>query len=153
MSGECRHFRSHWCWLPAFLSLFLPSGITLDNLLAGLEIAYSEHIKVGHFIRLGSGETGHITKISWTRTVIRTNEGNLVIIPNYKLMANIIINHGSVDPGGLGEDVEQTASVGAKTHRLIDTLSDREREVLALIGTGATNREIAEKTNYFRAYC
>lgn len=118
---------------------------TLDNLLAGLEIAYSEHIKVGHFIRLGSGETGHITKISWTRTVIRNNEGNLVIIPNYKLMANIIINHGSVDPGGLGEDVEQTASVGAKTHRLIDTLSDREREVLALIGTGATNREIAEK--------
>jgi small-conductance mechanosensitive channel len=36
---------------------------TLDNLLAGLEIAYSEHIKVGHFIKLEPGETGRVSKI------------------------------------------------------------------------------------------
>ena len=116
---------------------------TLDNLLAGLEIAYGEHIKVGHFIKLGSGETGHITKISWTRTIIRTNEGNQVIVPNYKLMANIIVNHGTVAPDYFPRDIQKSDSA-TKAPRLVDTLSDREREVLRLIGTGATNREIAE---------
>lgn len=116
---------------------------TLDNFLAGLEIAYGEHIKVGHLIKLGSGETGHVTKISWVRTIIQTHEGNLVIIPNYKLMNSIIVNHGAVT-------AETTAkytlnSAPAVKTPVADSLSDREREVLRLIGQGATNKEIAEK--------
>ena len=43
---------------------------TFDNLLAGFEIVYGEHIKVGHLIKLGSGEEGHVTKIFWTRTTM-----------------------------------------------------------------------------------
>jgi DNA-binding CsgD family transcriptional regulator len=116
---------------------------TLDNFLAGVEIAYGEHIKVGHLIKLGSGETGHVTKISWVRTVIQTHEGNLVIIPNYKLMNNIIINHGAVTAETTVKYTQISTPV-VKTP-VADTLSDREREVLRLIGQGATNREIAEK--------
>jgi DNA-binding CsgD family transcriptional regulator len=110
---------------------------TFDNFLAGLEIAYSEHIKVGYLIKLESGETGHVTRISWTRTTIETGEGNLVIIPNYKLMANSIVNYGAVSAVNAKADVEPRG--------LIDSLTVREREVLKLIGLGATNREIADK--------
>jgi DNA-binding CsgD family transcriptional regulator len=117
---------------------------TLDNLLAGFEIAYSEHIKIGHFIKLGSGETGHVTKISWTRTVVQMNDGFTVIIPNYKLMTTIIINHGSVMPEST-KDISQTAAPATKPPQIPETLSDRELEVLKLIGAGATNREIAGK--------
>ena len=117
---------------------------TFDNLLAGFEIIYGEHIKVGHLIKLGSGETGHVTQISWTRTIIETSDGNLIIIPNHKLMANSITNYGAIAAVNTSVDVQsELAAVGPTGH--IDTLSDREREVLSLIGQGATNREIAEK--------
>ena len=117
---------------------------TFDNFLAGLEIAYSEHIKVGHLIKLESGETGHVTRISWTRTTIETGEGNLVIIPNYKLMANSIINYGAVSAVNAEADVQRNLA-DVEPSGLIDSLTVREREVLKLIGLGATNREIADK--------
>jgi small-conductance mechanosensitive channel/DNA-binding CsgD family transcriptional regulator len=114
---------------------------TIDNLLAGIEITYSEHVKVGQLVKIESGESGYVTQISWTRTTIRTNEGNLVIIPNFKLMTTIInINNGQ--PLNISENNQGMAAVGLKS--TLDLLSNREREVLSLIGKGATNREIAQ---------
>jgi DNA-binding CsgD family transcriptional regulator/small-conductance mechanosensitive channel len=117
---------------------------TFDNLLAGFEIVYGEHIKVGHLIKLGSGEEGHVTQISWTRTTIRSIGGNLVIIPNHKLMANSIINYGAVAAVNTASDVQRDLT-RVEPSKPVDTLSEREREVLSLIGNGATNREIAAK--------
>jgi DNA-binding CsgD family transcriptional regulator len=117
---------------------------TFDNLLAGFEIVYGEHIKVGHLIKLGSGEEGHVTQISWTRTTIRSIGGNLVIIPNHKLMANSIINYGAVTAVNTASDVQRDLA-RVEPSKPVDTLSEREREVLSLIGNGATNREIAAK--------
>jgi DNA-binding CsgD family transcriptional regulator len=117
---------------------------TFDNLLAGFEIVYGEHIKVGHLIKLGSGEEGHVTQISRTRTTIRTSEGNLVIIPNYKLMAGSIINYGDVAASSTANAIQRDL-VTVEPNNPIDRLTDREREVLTLIGNGATNREIAAK--------
>jgi DNA-binding CsgD family transcriptional regulator/small-conductance mechanosensitive channel len=117
---------------------------TFDNFIAGFEIIYGEHIKVGHLIKIGSGETGHVTKISWTRTIIQTSQGNLVIIPNQALMANTVINYGAVADTNADNDALNGAT-GSEPAGPIDSLSDREREVLRLIGFGATNHEIAEK--------
>ena len=115
---------------------------TIDNLLAGIEIAYSEHVKVGQLVKLESGESGSVTQISWTRTTIRTNENNLVIIPNFKLMTTIIkVNSGQTVMAS--ENAPGAAIVNFKS--TLDILSNREREVLSLIGQGATNREIAQK--------
>ena len=117
---------------------------TFDNLLAGFEIIYSEHLKIGHLIKLESGEMGHITHISWTRTIIQTRQGNLVIIPNHTLMGNTVINYGTVAEIATDGDVQSKLASTMPTGP-IGALSDREREVLKLIGFGATNREIAEK--------
>ena len=117
---------------------------TIDNLLVGLEIIYGQRIKVGHFIKLGSSEAGYVTQISWTKTIIKTEEGNLVIIPNKKLMAEIIINYGAHVVETTANDVKRDVA-NVKVSRPVDTLTNREREVLILIGNGATNREIAQK--------
>jgi len=115
-----------------------------DNVLAGFEIVYGEHIKLGHLIKLGSGETGLVKQISWTRTKIQTSEGNLVIIPNYKLMATTIVNFGAPDVINKANDVQKVLYTSEPTGA-VEILSEREREVLSLIGIGATNREIAFK--------
>jgi DNA-binding CsgD family transcriptional regulator len=115
---------------------------TIDNLLAGIEITYGEHVKVGQLVKLETGESGYVAQVSWTRTTIRTNENNLVIIPNFKLMTTII----KVDSGHaaiVSENAPGATIVNSKS--TLDMLSNREREVLSLIGQGATNREIAKK--------
>lgn len=117
---------------------------TFDNLLTGLEIVYGEHIKLGHIIKLGSGEEGRVTQISWTRTIIQTSEGNLVIIPNYRLMANTIVNYGAIETIDRSNDIQKEPDTG-EIIGIVDILSEREREVLGLIGIGATNREIATR--------
>ena len=115
---------------------------TIDNLLAGIEITYGEHVKVGQLVKLETGESGYVAQVSWTRTTIRTNENNLVIIPNFKLMTTII----KVDSGHaaiVSENAPGATIVNSKS--TLDMLSNREREVLSLIGQGSTNREIAKK--------
>jgi DNA-binding CsgD family transcriptional regulator/small-conductance mechanosensitive channel len=118
---------------------------TLDNLLAGIEIAYCEHIKVGHLVKLESGETGYVTHISWTRTIIKTNEGSLIIIPNFKLMAMILVNYSDDQLPKISSSRVSGLLTGSDENYSLEILSNREREVLSLIGSGATNREIAQK--------
>lgn len=115
-----------------------------DNFLAGIEIAYGKHVEVGHFIKLASGEAGYVIQISWIRTIIKTRGGNLVIIPNSKLMANTIVNYGAADIENIVDSNKSDLAIHEPSND-VETLSDREREVLSLIGNGATNREIAEK--------
>jgi DNA-binding NarL/FixJ family response regulator len=59
-------------------------------------------------------------------------------------MANSIINYGTIAAVSIPTDV-QPDLVKLEPSKPVDMLSEREREVLSLIGNGATNREIAEK--------
>jgi DNA-binding CsgD family transcriptional regulator/small-conductance mechanosensitive channel len=114
----------------------------INRFLAWLEISSGEHIRVGDTIKLASGEMGCITQISWTHTMLRTPEGNLVIIPNNKFVNTSMINYGAAVPGVTSNHVQRDFA-GLKRTGLIDALSEREREILGLVGKGATNREIA----------
>jgi DNA-binding NarL/FixJ family response regulator len=58
-------------------------------------------------------------------------------------MANTIVNYGAVTASTANNVQKDLVTV--EPNKPADTLSDREREVLKLIGLGATNREIAEK--------
>jgi DNA-binding CsgD family transcriptional regulator/small-conductance mechanosensitive channel len=115
----------------------------INRFLAWLEISSGEHIRVGDTIKLASGETGCITQISWTHTMLRTPEGNLVIIPNNRFVNTTMINYGAAVPEVTSNRVQRDFT-GLKRTGLMDTLSEREREILGLIGKGATNREIAQ---------
>ena len=66
----------------------------LANLFSGFQLAQGGQIKVGDFIKLESGESGYVTDVSWRSTQIRMLDGNLIMVPNSRLLQSTIINYG-----------------------------------------------------------
>jgi DNA-binding NarL/FixJ family response regulator len=59
-------------------------------------------------------------------------------------MANVIVNYGANYVASSMDSIQNDIEP-LKPDKNVENLSDREREVLSLVGKGATNREIAEK--------
>lgn len=66
----------------------------LANLLSGIQLAQGEQIKVGDFIKLESGDSGYVTDVTWRNTQIRALDGNLILVPNNRLVQSTVINYG-----------------------------------------------------------
>jgi small-conductance mechanosensitive channel len=64
------------------------------HFLAGIQLAASQHIKGGDFIKLESGEEGYIVDMKWNNTQIKTLDNKLIIIPNNRLLQQKVINYG-----------------------------------------------------------
>jgi trehalose 6-phosphate synthase len=65
---------------------------TLVNLSAGLHLFTERLFSVGDHIRLGSGEEGQVLAIQWRATRIQTPNGQVVIVPNRKVLHNTIFH-------------------------------------------------------------
>lgn len=66
---------------------------TLGNFFAGLHVKADSPIQIGHYIRLEAGQEGYVEHIGWRSTRIRMLPNNLVVVPNQKLVQNIITNY------------------------------------------------------------
>jgi small-conductance mechanosensitive channel len=66
---------------------------TLGNFFAGLYVKADRPIEIGHYIRLQSGEEGYVERIGWRSTRIRMLPDNMVVVPNNKLVQDIITNY------------------------------------------------------------
>jgi len=66
---------------------------TLGNFFAGLYIKADRPLKVGHFVRLESGEEGYVDRLGWRSTRIRMLPNNLVVVPNTKIVQSNITNY------------------------------------------------------------
>ena len=66
----------------------------LTNVFSSFQLAQGEQIKVGDFVRLESGEGGYITVVTWRNTQIRGLDGNLILVPNNRLLQTTVINYG-----------------------------------------------------------
>jgi small-conductance mechanosensitive channel len=66
----------------------------LANLYSGFQLAQGEQIKVGDFIKLESGESGYVVDVTWRNTQIRMLDGNLLLVPNIRLVQSTVINYG-----------------------------------------------------------
>jgi small-conductance mechanosensitive channel/CRP-like cAMP-binding protein len=75
--------------LTAILGLALQS--TLTNLLAGILLHVDRSLGVGDWVQFGQRQ-GSITEIRWRSTVLRTIDGDTVIIPNAQVTAHEIHN-------------------------------------------------------------
>jgi small-conductance mechanosensitive channel len=75
------------------LAVALALKDTLSNFFAGFHVVATKQIRVGDYLKLDSGEEGHVYDISWRTTVIRTLAGNLVLVPNAKLTEMIVTNY------------------------------------------------------------
>lgn len=66
---------------------------TLANLFSGINILVSKQIKMGDFVRLSTGEEGHVVDMNWRNTTIRTPTENMVVVPNQKIASSIMTNY------------------------------------------------------------
>ena len=71
---------------------------TLANLFSGIQILASRTINPGDFVRLDSGEEGHVADINWRTTTIRSLSSSLILVPNSRLANAVVTNHHYPDP-------------------------------------------------------
>ena len=64
------------------------------NLFSSFQLTQGEQVKVGDFIKLESGESGYVDDITWRNTQIRGLDGNLILVPNSRLLQSTVINYG-----------------------------------------------------------
>jgi small-conductance mechanosensitive channel len=67
------------------------------NFISGLTLLFEQPIKVGDFVEV-DGLTGTVQKISIRSTIIQTNDGVSVIVPNINFVVNNIVNWSHQDP-------------------------------------------------------
>ncbi len=74
------------------LAVALALQDTLANIFAGLYVLAARQVNPGDFIRLDSGEEGHVVDVNWRSTAIRTFQDNFVIVPNSKVASSTVTN-------------------------------------------------------------
>lgn len=77
----------------AGLAVALALQSTLANLFAGLQLLASKQVRPGDYIRLDSGEEGHVLDITWRTTMLRNPQGMLIVVPNSKVASVSITNY------------------------------------------------------------
>jgi len=92
---------------------------------AGMQLAASQRIKVGDYIRLETGEEGYVVEFTWNTTQIRSLEGNTIMIPNGRLLGHSIINYGhpvkrAKEPFRFYSRVHLTELTGLRARNLIE---------------------------------
>jgi small-conductance mechanosensitive channel len=79
------------------LAVALALQETLSNLFSGIYIMVSRQIRPGDYIKLNTGEEGHVVDINWRSTQIREAPNNMIIVPNAKLGAANVTNYHQPD--------------------------------------------------------
>ena len=80
------------------LAVALALQDTLTNLFAGIQLLASRQLNVGDFVKLESGEEGHLVDITWRNTTIRALSNHSIVVPNAKLAASVLVNHQQPEP-------------------------------------------------------
>ena len=75
------------------LAVALALQPTLENLFSGIQLVMDKPIKVGHFVKLESGEEGYVHRIGWRSTWVRMLPNNVVVIPNKVIVNAKVINY------------------------------------------------------------
>jgi small-conductance mechanosensitive channel len=75
------------------LAVALALQDTLSNLFGGFYVSLAGHVRVGDYVKLGSGEEGYVTDISWRSTTLRALPNNLIVVPNAKLAQAVVTNY------------------------------------------------------------
>lgn len=71
---------------------------TLSNFFSGIYLQLDRPVRLGDYVKLGSGEEGFVLQMGWRSTRIRTLPDNVVVIPNSKLATQVITNYSLPGP-------------------------------------------------------
>ncbi|KAB0672127.1 mechanosensitive ion channel [Oryzomonas sagensis] len=113
----------------------------LGNLVAGLTIIFSKPFTIGDYIEL-LGVYGQVTDIALFSTTLLHTDNSLVIVPNRKIVGEILHNYGTI------RQLDLTAAVGygadiALALSLVNTILQQNASVLRepapVVGIAALN--------------
>ena len=122
------------------LAVALALQETLSNLFAGVQVLASGQLKPGHYLRLTSGEEGHITDITWRYTTIISLQNNTIIVPNSKL-ASAIVTDFSIPGEVILTSIEVGVSYDSDLEKVEKVTTEVAKEVLKETGTGVPEFE------------
>lgn len=111
---------------------------TLSNLFSGLQILASRQIKPGDYVKLSSGEEGHILDITWRNTFIKALSGNMIIVPNAQLASTIITNY-MLPETDMGFSVTARVSYNSDLDKVEQIAVNVAQEVLRNVPGGVTD--------------
>ncbi len=80
------------------LAVALALQDTLANYFSGLYLLADKPVRVGDYVRLDSGQEGHVSSIGWRSTRIMQLTNNVVVVPNQKLAQAIVTNFHLPEP-------------------------------------------------------
>ncbi|MFH1032042.1 MAG: DUF5752 family protein [Chloroflexota bacterium] len=66
----------------------------VPNFFAGFQLNTGKEIKVGDYIKLETGEEGHVIEVTWNHTRIKALDESTIVIPNARLIRNTFTNYG-----------------------------------------------------------
>jgi small-conductance mechanosensitive channel len=75
------------------LAVALALQDTLSNLFSGIQITLAGQIRVGHYLKLESGQEGYLVDIAWRSARLRTLPNTVILVPNAKLAQAIVTNY------------------------------------------------------------
>lgn len=122
------------------LAVALALQDTLSNLFAGIQVIASGQLRPGHYLRLSSGEEGHIIDITWRYTTIVSLQNNTIIVPNSKL-ASAIVTDFNIPDEVLLTSIEVGASYDSDLEKVEKVTIEVAREVIKDTGVGAPGFE------------
>jgi len=95
-----------------FLGLALGFGLAnvISNFVAGISVMISKSVVVGDDVKVGFFE-GKIIKITLTKTVLETSDGEIVYVPNSYFMSNPVSRKKHVSPTDHKHDIEDEGVV------------------------------------------
>ncbi len=72
---------------------------TLANFFAGVYVQADKPLDVGHRVRFEDLKVeGTVVDVGWRTTKLRTREGDILVIPNTKVAAGIVVDHDLPEP-------------------------------------------------------
>ena len=121
---------------------------TLANIFAGLHLILSRQLRLGDYIKLGSGEEGRVTDITWRfTTIIPVGASNTIVVPN-KTIASANITNYSLPTQQINITVPIGVSYDSDLEKVERITIEVAKEVLARVDETAEANPVVRFTNF-----
>ena len=121
---------------------------TLANIFAGLHLILSKQIRIGDYIRLGTGEEGRVTDIAWRfTTIVPVGASNTVVIPN-KTIAGANITNFSLPTRSLNISVPVGVAYDSDLALVERVTIETAKEVLAHVDNNPNAEPLVRYTKF-----
>ena len=102
---------------------------TLSNFFSGLYLLADGPVSPGDYIKLNSNQEGHVLRIGWRSTTLRTLGNNYVVIPN-SFLARAVITNYSVPQTRMGYTLVVSVAYGTDPSRVEEVLLEIAQEAI-----------------------